>query len=136
MDICHNQDHFQPNYNSKIYWQVSCHIFLRSVKLTAGEIVLNKNNPYKIKVNFFYKDNNPECQLTRRALYKILDNYIDKITMREINFDHNKKICDDFRIYGVPTLLIIKNNKILNRYSGILDSKEIQLVLDLLLERH
>ena len=41
-----------------------------------------------------------------------LDNYIDKITMREINFDHNKKICDDFSVYGVPTLLIINNNKI------------------------
>jgi thioredoxin 1 len=96
----------------------------------------DKNKLHTVRVNFFYRDNNPDCQITREALYKIMDNYIEKITMREINFDHNKKICDAYNVYGVPTLLIIKSNKILNRYSGILDSREIQSVLDLLLERH
>ena len=84
-------------------------------------------------MNFFYKDNNHDCQITRKALYNILDNYIDDIVMREINFDKNYNICNAYNVYGVPTLLILNNNKILNRYSGILDSQEIKSVLDQLL---
>jgi thioredoxin-like negative regulator of GroEL len=89
-----------------------------------------KYKPHEILLNFFYRDNSPDCQITRRALYHILNNYLDKIVMHEINFDRNKEICDLFHVYGVPTLLIIKNNKILTRYSGILDPSEINVLLD------
>ena len=90
----------------------------------------NQNKLNGIILNFFYRDNSPDCQITRRALYHILDNYLDKIIVHEINFDHHKEMCDSFHVYGVPTLLIIKNNKILNRYSGILNSSEIRVLLE------
>ena len=90
----------------------------------------NKNKLNEIILNFFCRDNSPDCQIIRRALYHILDNYLDKIIMHEINFDRNKEMCDYFHVYGVPTLLIIKNNKILNRYSGILDPSEINVLLE------
>ncbi len=93
--------------------------------MTVGQTKLNK-----ITLNFFYRDNNPDCQITRRAIYDILDNYLDKITMKEINFDQNKAICESYKVYGIPTLLIMKDNKVLNRYSGILDSDEIRLFLE------
>ena len=93
--------------------------------MTAGQTKINK-----ITLNFFYRDNNPDCQITRRAIYDILDNYFDKLIMKEINFDNNKAICDSYKVYGIPTLLILKNNKVLNRYSGILDSDEIRLFLE------
>jgi thioredoxin 1 len=92
---------------------------------------INRHN--EIILNFFYKDNNHDCQITRKALYNILDNYFDDIVMREINFDKNYNICKAYNVYGVPTLLILNNNKILNRYSGILNSQEIKSVLDQLL---
>jgi thioredoxin 1 len=88
-----------------------------------------KNRLNDITLNFFYRDNSMDCQITRRALYSILDNYLGKIRIQEINFDHNKEICDAYNVYGVPTLLIIKNNKVLNRYSGILDASEINVLL-------
>lgn len=84
----------------------------------------------EITLSFFYRDNNLDCQITRRALYNILDNYLDKIVMKEINFDQNKSICENYNVYGIPTLLIIKDNKVLNRYSGILDSNEIIVFLE------
>lgn len=89
-----------------------------------------KNKPNEISLKFFYRDNNLDCQITRKGLYSILDNYLDKIIVQEINFDNNKEICDAHNVYGVPTLLIIKNNKVLNRYSGILDSSEINVLLE------
>ena len=92
-----------------------------------------KIKPNEIILNFFYKDNSPDCQITRKALYSIMDNYLDDIIMHEINFDQNKKICNAYNVYGVPTLLIMNNKKILNRYSGILDSQEIQHFIDQLL---
>lgn len=83
----------------------------------------------KITLIFFYRDNNPDCQITRRAIYDILDNYLDEITIKEINFDQNKAICESYNVYGIPTLLIMKDNIVLNRYSGILDSDEIRFFL-------
>jgi len=87
----------------------------------------------EIILNFFYKDNNPDCQITRKALYNILDNYLENVIMHEVNFDQNKDLCTAYNVYGVPTLIITNNNTILNRYSGILDSQEIQRFLDQLL---
>ena len=88
------------------------------------------DNLNQIGVNFFYRDNNPDCEISRKALYTILNNYLDKIVVQEINFDQNKAICNDFHVYGVPTLLIIKDKKILNRYSGILNPAEIIVFLE------
>ena len=90
----------------------------------------DKNKLNEISLYFFYRDNSLDCQITRRTLYRILENYLDKIIIQEINFDQNKEICDAYNVYGVPTLLIIKNNKVLNRYSGILDFCEIDALLD------
>ena len=90
----------------------------------------DSNKLNEITVYFFYRDKSMDCQVSRRALYSILDNYLDKIIMQEINFDHNKQICEVYNVYGVPTLLIIKNNKVVNRYSGILDSREINVLLE------
>jgi hypothetical protein len=98
-------------------------------KMATG---VNKLN--KITINFFYRENSPDCQITRRALYSILDSYLGNIIIQEINFDQNKIICDAYKVYGVPTLLIIKNDQILNRYSGILDSCEIGLLLKSVIE--
>jgi thioredoxin-like negative regulator of GroEL len=93
-------------------------------------MVKGKNKLNEITLNFFYRDNSLDCQITRRALYNILDSYLGTIVVQEINFDQNKKICDAQNVYGVPTLIIIKNNKILNRYSGILNTREIKVLLD------
>ena len=106
-----------------------------SVREHDDKMTINKNNLTKISLNFFYRDNSPECQITRKALYGIMDNYIGNLILQEINFDQNKIICDRYNVYGVPTLLIIKNEKILNRFSGILDSREIQVLLDPFIER-
>ncbi len=66
----------------------------------------------------------------RKTLYRILENHFDDIVIIETNFDQNKELCKAHNVYGVPTLLIMTNNKILNRYSGILDSQEIKYFLD------
>jgi hypothetical protein len=94
-----------------------------------------KNKQNEITLNFFFRYNSLDCQITRRALYSILDRYLSNIIIKEIDFDQNKNICDAYDVYGVPTLLIIRNNIILNRYSGILDSGEIQVLLDPIIQR-
>jgi hypothetical protein len=83
-----------------------------------------------ITLSFFYRDNNPDCQITRLALYNVLTDYLDRIVLQEINFDLNKDICYYYKVYGVPTILIHKNKNILNRYSGILNSNELLTFLN------
>ena len=93
-----------------------------------------KNNLNIIMLNFFYRVNSVDCQITRKSLYNILDNYLDKIRMHEINFDQNKEICDKYNVYGVPTILIIENKVILGRYSGLVDSGELNSLLELVIK--
>jgi len=93
-----------------------------------------KNKFCEITLYFFYRVNNQDCHITRGVLYGILDKYIHKIKMKEINFDQHKEICTAYKIYGVPTLLIVKNDEILNRYSGILESGEIVILLETLID--
>jgi hypothetical protein len=50
--------------------------------------------------------------------------------MHEINFDKNKEICDKYNVYGVPTILIIENKVISGRYSGLVDSGELNSLLE------
>ena len=82
---------------------------MKREKITKDNIILY----------FFYRDNSLECQITRKALYTILDNYLDTIMIQEINYDQNRRICETYHVYGVPTLIIISNKKVINRYSGI-----------------
>lgn len=99
-------------------------------------MVIVKNKKDDISLNLFYRDNSLECQITRKALYTILDKYPDAIMIQEINYDDNREICETFHVYGVPTLLIISNNKVINRYSGILDTREIDTILKSLLKNN
>ena len=92
--------------------------------MPSGNHVKNEISCY-----FFYRENSPDCQITRRILYATLERYRNRIITREIDYDQNRDICREYHVYGVPTLLIMKNAKELNRYSGILDAHEVDCLL-------
>jgi thioredoxin-like negative regulator of GroEL len=77
-------------------------------------------------VLYFFRDNTPECQFTRQNLLRYLDNQGIEISVQEINFDTDKMDCEKYRVYGVPTIILLHDDEIISRYSGLLDVHELK----------
>ena len=89
----------------------------------------SKNIKYHIIFYFFYRENNSDCQVTKKVLQNFIKRYNRAFVLHEVNFDLQKQICNQFNIYGVPTLVILNNKKVVKRYSGVLGSSEIESIV-------
>jgi hypothetical protein len=81
-----------------------------------------------MQILYFYRENTPECQVTRQTLNNYLNTHNLKFTVKEINFDTGKSACEKYRVYGVPTVIITNHDKILGRHSGLLDLFELDKI--------
>lgn len=80
----------------------------------------------------FYSNINPESLKTKLAASETIEKYRDALTINilEADFDHDKKLCKDFGIMGVPALLIFINQKLLGRYYGELSAEEFENIIE------
>ncbi len=58
------------------------------------------------------------CKVTKPILEKLAQEYRGKVKFRAINADKQKKLLQELRIMGIPTLLIVRDGKIIKRYTG------------------
>lgn len=71
------------------------------------------------------------CQLLGPILKEVKDSLGDRITIIKIDVDKNHESVAQYRIKGVPTLMLFQNGKQLWRQSGVLSKDElIQVILE------
>ncbi len=58
------------------------------------------------------------CKVTKPILEKLAVEYRGKVKFRAINADQNQKLLQELKILGIPTLLIVRDGKIVKRYTG------------------
>ena len=58
------------------------------------------------------------CRMTKPVLEKLAKEYQDEVGFWPINSDENQELLQDLKIYGIPTLLLIKDGKIAGRITG------------------
>lgn len=58
------------------------------------------------------------CKMMSPVLDEFKKQYGDKVRVLKIDVDKNPAIADQFKVRGVPTLLLFKNGKMLWRESG------------------
>ena len=73
------------------------------------------------------------CQFIAPILKEIAKEYKGKLKVCKLNIDDNPKTASEYEIMAIPTLLIFKNGKLVDRIIELKDKKEITKKVELFL---
>ena len=58
------------------------------------------------------------CKLTKPILEKLAKEYNDKIEFMPIDADTSREVLEQFQVIGIPTVLTLRNGKVVGRVTG------------------
>ena len=83
------------------------------------------------EIILFYSNYNKESQANRIVINEFLSNNyrFDKIAFKEVNYDEEKKLCNQYDVKGTPIVLIYKNKKLIKRIFGVITYQEFESLM-------
>ena len=73
------------------------------------------------------------CHFIAPILKEIAKEYEGKLNVCKLNVDENPKTASEYEIMAIPTLLIFKNGKLVDKIVGLQDKKEIAKKVEFLI---
>ncbi|WP_343183538.1 thioredoxin [Buchnera aphidicola (Periphyllus koelreuteriae)] len=70
------------------------------------------------------------CQALSLILEDIYDDYKNKLKIFKLDIEKNSKTASNYSIQSVPTLILFKNNKIINKNIGFSTKEKLKLFLN------
>jgi thioredoxin 1 len=70
------------------------------------------------------------CKLMKPILEELRQRMGDKIRILKIDIDRSPVVSDAFGIQSVPTLMLIQNRNILWRQSGVMQTNQLERVIN------
>ena len=64
--------------------------------------------------------------MLHRGIDRIAVAYDNRLKVARLNVDENPAVCAQYSVQGVPTILIFKDGKLINRMVGVLSEEEIE----------
>ncbi|MCL5773724.1 MAG: thioredoxin [Firmicutes bacterium] len=65
------------------------------------------------------------CKMVKPVLDKVAESYSDKIKFTSLNTDDNQKTAMDYHITGIPSLLLFKDGKTVDRVIGYVPEEDL-----------
>lgn len=72
----------------------------------------------------FYTPDCGACKMLDRVLKDL--SLPDGVILREINAEQSPELAGEYRVFGVPSLLLVKDGEILKRHQGFLTAMSLQ----------
>ncbi|EXB65808.1 Thioredoxin X [Morus notabilis] len=113
---------------------VTCGSGIREIDETQfSDSVLKSDGP--VLVEFVANWCGP-CRLISPAIEWVAQEYKDRLTVVKIDHDANPKLIEEYKVYGLPTLILFKNGKEIpeSRWEGAITKVKLKGYLDALLE--
>ena len=90
--------------------------------------ILDSNSNKIILIEFWANWCSP-CIVITEEIEKLSKLYNDKILIIKAEIEKNSILINKFKIKSIPTILIIKKNKVLERISGIVSKEELENII-------
>ena len=94
--------------------------------MSSFQAILNNSKPVLID---FYAEWCGPCKTMVPVLEELKKNMGDPIRILKIDIDKNQALAAKHQIRGVPTLLLIQEDKILWKQSGAVDARTLQMTI-------
>ena len=94
--------------------------------MSSFQAILNNSKPVLID---FYAEWCGPCKTMVPVLEELKKNMGDQIRILKIDIDKNQALVAKHQIRGVPTLLLIQEDKILWKQSGAVDARTLQMTI-------
>lgn len=63
------------------------------------------------------------CKMMVPVLNELADELDGKVTIGKVDVDQNQPLAGEFKVRSIPTLVLLKNGKEINRFVGVKDKK-------------
>lgn len=94
--------------------------------MSSFQAILNNSKPVLID---FYAEWCGPCKTMVPVLEELKKNMGDQIRILKIDIDKNQALASKHQIRGIPTLLLIQEDKILWKQSGAVDARTLQMTI-------
>jgi thioredoxin 1 len=69
------------------------------------------------------------CLALAPTIEKLAEEYAEKVLVGKLNVDENPRTAECFQIFSIPTMLIMKNGKEVDRIVGLVPKNHVEAVL-------
>lgn len=97
---------------------------------TFGREVLNASLPVMVD---FWADWCGPCHRIAPSLEKLAREYSGRVRIAKLNVDQNQRTAMQYQVQSIPTLLLVKNGKIVDRLVGALPEPQLRSQVERLL---
>lgn len=74
------------------------------------------------------------CMMTKPILEKLAKEYAEKVEFMPINADDSREVLEQFRIFGIPTVLTLRDGKEVGRVTGAQNEANYRAMFEALAE--
>ena len=98
--------------------------------------MINKNNFKQevleengtVVIDFFAPWCSP-CRMFSPVVDKIAEEYKGSVKVGKVNIDEDPELAQEFGVMSIPTLIVMRDGKVLNRSVGLKSQKEIEKMI-------